>query len=396
MTKEFDKKLKNTCAYHLNCLSSHTDIVTDRISMEITEKNNFCVILAGGRGRRLWPTSRHTYPKQFVDFFGMGKTMLQTTFDRFVKILPIENIYVCTCKEYLPLVKEQLSGLPEENIMLEPIHRNTAPSVAWANMRILRRDPDANIIITPSDQLVLNEQSFYHSIDVGIGYVTENNVLLAMGVKPTRPEPGYGYIQLGDLSCKPEVYKVKSFTEKPEREFAKMFMESGEFYWNTGIFISNASHLIHCFEGLFPTVLRNLKVEKPDYTLEEELAYVEENYPRYPNLSLDYAVLEQSRNVYVMKCDFGWADLGTWHSMYEAFSKVENDNVVLDSQVELEDCRNNIIKLPKDRLGVFNGLDGFIVVEHDNVLMICKKGDSSALVKKYANEVQIKYGDEFV
>lgn len=396
MTKEFDKKLKNTCAYHLNCLSSHTDIITDRISMEITEENNFCVILAGGRGRRLWPTSRHTYPKQFIDFFGMGKTMLQTTFDRFVKILPIENIYVCTCKEYLPLVKEQLPGLPEENIMLEPIHRNTAPSVAWANMRILRRDPDANIIITPSDQLVLNEQSFYHSIDVGIGYVTENNVLLAMGVKPTRPEPGYGYIQLGDLSCKPEVYKVKSFTEKPEREFAKMFMESGEFYWNTGIFISNASHLIHCFEGLFPTVLRNLKVEKPDYTLEEELAYVEENYPRYPNLSLDYAVLEQSRNVYVMKCDFGWADLGTWHSMYEAFSKVENDNVVLDSQVELEDCRNNIIKLPKDRLGVFNGLDGFIVVEHDNVLMICKKGDSSALVKKYANEVQIKYGDEFV
>ncbi len=396
MTKEFDKKLKNTCAYHLNCLSSHTDIVTDRISMEITEKNNFCVILAGGRGRRLWPTSRHTYPKQFIDFFGMGKTMLQTTFDRFVKILPIENIYVCTCKEYLPLVKEQLPGLPEENIMLEPIHRNTAPSVAWANMRILRRDPDANIIITPSDQLVLDEQSFYHSIDVGIGYVTENNVLLAMGVKPTRPEPGYGYIQLGDLSCKPEVYKVKSFTEKPEREFAKMFMESGEFYWNTGIFISNASHLIHCFEGLFPTVLRNLKVEKPDYTLEEELAYVEENYPRYPNLSLDYAVLEQSRNVYVMKCDFGWADLGTWHSMYEAFSKVENDNVVLDSQVELEDCRNNIIKLPKDRLGVFNGLEGFIVVEHDNVLMICKKGDSSALVKKYANEVQIKYGDEFV
>jgi mannose-1-phosphate guanylyltransferase len=263
-------------------------------------------------------------------------------------------------------------------------------------MRILKRHSEANVIVVPSDQLVLDEERFIYCLNVGLGYVSENNVLLAMGVKPTRPEPGYGYIQLGDLSCKPDVYMVKSFTEKPEREFAKMFMESGEFYWNTGIFISNASHLIHCFEGLFPTVLRNLKVEKPDYTLEEELAYVEENYPRYPNLSLDYAVLEQSRNVYVMKCDFGWADLGTWHSMYEAFSKVENDNVVLDSQVELEDCRNNIIKLPKDRLGVFNGLDGFIVVEHDNVLMICKKGDSSALVKKYANEVQIKYGDEFV
>lgn len=364
--------------------------------METTKRNNFCVILAGGRGRRLWPTSRDGHPKQFIDFFGTGKTILQTTFDRFVKILPVENIYVCSCKEYLPLVREQLPGLPEENIMLEPIHRNTAPSVAWANMRILRRDPNANIIVTPSDQLVIDEPAFHHGINVGIDYVSENDVLLAVGAKATRPEPGYGYIQLGDQTCKPEVYKVKSFTEKPEREFAKMFMESGEFYWNTGIFIANARHLIRCFEDIFPTVLRNLKVEKPDYTYEEELAYVEENYPRYPNLSFDYAILEQSRDVYVMKCDFGWADLGTWHSMYEAMSKVENDNVVLDSQVEMEDCHNNIIKLPKDRLGIFNGLDGYIVVEQDNVLLICRKGDSSALVKKYASEVRIKYGDDFV
>jgi len=364
--------------------------------MEITEKNNFCVILAGGRGQRLWPASRKEYPKQFMDFFGTGKTMLQTTFERFARILPKENIYICTCKEYFQLVKDQLPELLEKNIMQEPIHRNTAPSVAWATMRVLRRNHDANIIITPSDQLVLDENSFYRSITVGLGYVAENDVLLAMGVKPTRPEPGYGYIQLGDLSCKPDVYQVKSFTEKPERDFAKMFMESGEFYWNTGIFISNARHLIETFKGVFPIVLRNLNVENPNYTDEEELAYVEANYPRYPNLSLDYAILEQSRDVFVMKCDFGWADMGTWHAIYEAMSKVENDNVVLDSQVEMEDCRNNIIRLPKDRLGVFSGLDGYIVVEQDNVLMICKKGDSSALVKKYANEVQIKYGDEFV
>ena len=364
--------------------------------MELTERNNFCVILAGGRGRRLWPASRNAYPKQFIDFFGTGKTLLQTTFDRFLRILPTENIYICTCKEYLELVKKQLPFLPEENIMLEPVHRNTAPSVAWANMRILRRDPQANVIISPSDQLVLDEVSFFRSVAVGIGYVSENDVLLAMGVKPTRPEPGYGYIQLGDLSCKPEVFKVKSFTEKPEREFARMFMESGEFYWNTGIFISNARHLIKNFERLFPEVLRNLKVESPDYTLEEELVYVEANYPRYPNLSLDYAILEQSQDVYVMRCNFGWADLGTWHAMYEAMSRVEDDNVVLDSRVELEDCHNNIICLPKDKIGVFNGLDGYIVAEQDNVLLICKKGDSSSLVKKYASEVQIKYGDEFV
>ena len=364
--------------------------------MEITERNNFCIILAGGRGRRLWPTSRNERPKQFLDFFGTGKTMLQSTFDRFAKILPKENIYICTCKEYLHLVQEQLPGVQMLNILLEPIHRNTAPSVAWANMRILQRDPHANIVITPSDTLVIDEASFYRSIKVGIGYVMENDVLLAMGVKPTRPEPGYGYIQLGDLSCKPDVYKVKSFTEKPEREFAKMFMESGEFYWNTGIFISNARFLIATFEHIFPSVLRNLKVEHPDYSYEKELEYVEENYPRYPNLSLDYAVLEQNKDVYVMKCDFGWADMGTWHAIYEAMSKVKDDNVVVNSQVEMEDCHNNIIKLPKDRLGVFSGLEGYIVVEQDNVLMICKKGDSSSLVKKYANEVQMKYGDNFV
>ena len=322
--------------------------------------------------------------------------MLQTTFNRFANILPKENIYICTCKEYLELVKEQLPEVPEINIMLEPIHRNTAPSVAWAAMRILQRNSDANIIISPSDQLVLDEGAFNHSMSVGVSYVSENDVLLAMGVKPTRPEPGYGYIQIGDLSCKPEVFKVKSFTEKPERDFAKMFMESGEFYWNTGIFISNARFLLEAFEKIFPEVLRSLRYNHPGYTLDEELEYVEQNYPRYPNLSLDYAILEQSDNVYVMKCNFGWADMGTWHAIYEAISKVEDDNVILDSHVEMEDCRNNIIMLPKDRLGVFSGLDGYIVVEQDNVLMICKKGDSSALVRKYASEVQIKYGNEFV
>ena len=364
--------------------------------MEKTESKNFCVILAGGRGRRLWPASRNAYPKQFMDFFGTGKTMLQTTVDRFCKILPKENIYICTCREHLPIVKEQLPCLTDENILVEPIHRNTAPSVAWANMRILKRNPEANIIVAPSDQLVIDEESFFRSVTVGLGYVSENDVLLAMGVKPTRPEPGYGDIQVGDLSCKPDVYRVKSFTEKPERDFAKMFMESGEFYWNTGIFISSARHMIMCFESIFPVVLRNLRLNHPNYTYEEEMAYVEENYPRYPNLSLDYAILEQRRDVFVMKCDFGWADLGTWHAIYEAMSKVDDDNVVLDSLVEMEDCHNNIIRLPKGRLGVISGLDGYIVVEHENVLMICKKGDSSSLVRKYASEVQMKYGEEFV
>lgn len=370
---------------------------TKILMMEITDKKNYCVILAGGRGQRLWPVSREQHPKQFLDLFGTGRTLLQSTYDRFAKILPPENILICTCAGYLDLVKEQLPKVVTRNIIVEPIHRNTAPSVAWAAMRILHQTPDANIVVSPSDQLILNEASFAHSIDIGIGYVKENNVLLAMGVKPTRPEPGYGYIQLGDLSCKPDVYKVKSFTEKPERDFARMFMESGEFYWNTSIFISSAYHLLDTFEHVFPSVLRKLRYENPNYTEEEEAKFVAENYSRYPNLSLDYAILEQSdNNVFVMKCDFGWADLGTWHAIYEVMHKVNDDNVVMDSEVILEDCKNNIIKLPKGKLGVFNGLEGYIVAEEDGVLLICKKSDNSSMVKKYVNEVRIKYGDEFV
>jgi len=363
--------------------------------MKISQKN-FCVILAGGRGSRLWPSSRQEMPKQFLDFFGMGSTQLQQTFARFARILPKENILVCTNKQYEPIVREQLPDLVSENLMIEPVNRNTAPSVAWSAMRILNTCADANIIISPSDQLVNNEVSFEHSLETGIGYVSEHEVLLAMGVHPTRPEPGYGYIQMGDMSCKPDVYRVKSFTEKPERQFAKMFMESGEFFWNTGIFIVNGHYLIESFETIFPEVLRNLKHEKPGYTYDEEMAYVTERYSLYPNLSVDYAILEHSRHVYVMACDFGWADLGTWHAVYETLSRVEGDNVVVDSQVMIEDSHNNVIKLPKGKLGVINGLDGYIVADEGNVLLICKKGDSSALVRKYVNEVQMKYGDDFV
>ena len=357
---------------------------------------NYCVILAGGRGRRLWPSSREACPKQFIDFFGTGRTQLQATYDRVIKLLPKENIYICTCKEYLDIARQQLPEVPERNVMVEPIHRNTAPSVAWAAMRIHKKNPEANVLVLPSDQMVLNESSFLRNVEIGFNYVSENDVLLVMGVKPTRPEPGYGYIQLGDLNCKPDVYAVKSFTEKPEREFATMFMQSGEFYWNTGIFQDNVRYLLQSFEGIFQEVLRTLRYKKIEYTYEEEMAFVIENYPRYPNISLDYAVLEQGKNVFVMKCDFGWADLGTWHAIYESMSKVEGDNVIIDSDVMMEDCNNNVIKLPKGKVGVFNGLEGYIVADQGNVLMICKKGDDSSLVRKYVNEVRLKYGDEFV
>jgi len=359
--------------------------------------NLFCVILAGGKGKRLWPSSRVETPKQFMDFFGTGRTQLQATYDRFAKILPKEHIYICTCKEYEQKAQEQLPDLPTSNILVEPVNRNTAPSVAWAGRRIRREHgTNANIIITPSDQLVLNEELFHKNVLEGLEFVANHDILLTMGVIPTRPEPGYGYIQLGEQTELEDVYKVQSFTEKPEREFAKLFMESGEFYWNTGIYMANVRYLREAFLALFPELSHRLDDIRDDQSLEEELAFVNQYYPSYPNISLDYAILERSKNVHVMKCDFGWADLGTWHGIYECLQKGREDNVVIDSEVVLEDCSNNIIKLPKGKLGVINGLNGFIVAEQDNVLMICKKGDSSSMVKKYANEVGIRYGEDYI
>jgi len=310
--------------------------------------------------------------------------------------VPKENIFVCTNKEYAGIVKEQLPEITEDNIVIEPVSRNTAPSVAWADIRICQRNPEANILVTPSDQFVLNEEAFSKNVKTGFDFVAKHDIILTMGVKPTRPEPGYGYIQTGDATDASDVYCVKAFTEKPEREFAQMFLDSGEFLWNTGQFLSNARYMSECFEQLFPEVLSKLDAIHPNRTLEEEERFIREHYPSYPNLSIDYGVLERCKNVYVMQCDFGWADLGTWHSIYECMRKSEDDNVVIDSDVVLEDCRNNVIKLPKDRLAVINGLDGYIVAEKDNVLLICKKGDSSSLVRKYVNEVQIKYGDDYI
>ena len=359
--------------------------------------HTYCVILAGGKGRRLWPCSRNETPKQFLDFFGTGRTQLQQTFDRMVRIVSASHIYISTNQEYVALVKEQLPDVSDACILAEPIHRNSAPSIAWAAHRIGRLDADACIVVSPSDQAVLDEGAFQENITDGLQFVADNNCFLSMGVKPTRPEPGYGYIQIGEpVGGDDKLYSVKSFTEKPEREFAKMFMESGEFYWNTGLFLCNVRHLFHCFSSLMPTVLRSFDEQNPVFSIEAENEYIKENYPSYPNISLDDAILEKSGQAFVMRCDFGWADLGTWHSIYEAQSKGEEDNVVIDSDVIMENCHNNVVKIPKGKLAVLNGLEGFIVAEKDNVLLVCRKQDSSALIRKYVNEVQMKKGEEYV
>ena len=363
--------------------------------MKISEKY-FCVILAGGKGRRLWPSSREEQPKQFIDFFGAGRTLLQQTYERMLHIVPRQNIYVCTHTDYVHWVTEQLPDLPTDNVLAEPVSRNTAPSVAWAAYRISHVCPDAQVIITPSDQAVFDNDAFERDVNSCLDFVNKNDCLIAMGVKATRPEPGYGYIQMGDSVGLDGLYHVQSFTEKPERDFARMFVESNEFLWNSGIFLSNVRTMVTALRNILPVVLRLIDKEGETVTLEEERLFVRNNFSKFPNLSIDNAILEQSKPVYVMKCSFGWADLGTWHSIYESMQKGKDDNVVIDSEVLLEDSRDNIVKMPKGHLAVIQGLEGYIVAESGDVLLICKKGDSSALIRKYVNEVRLKYGDEFM
>ena len=349
--------------------------------------NLYCLILAGGKGRRLWPESRVSLPKQFIDFFGSGCTQIQQTYNRFRSFLPADHILVSTAADYVDLVKQQLPEVPECNILAEPLWRNTAPSVAWGAFRVSGFNPDASVIIAPADHLVMDQEKFSVAAVRASEFVSTHDSLLVMGVEPTRIEPGYGYIQK-DAPVADGIFRVRSFTEKPEREFARMFIESGEFYWNTGIFVAGVRYLINRFDTLMPQVLRNLDAGK--VTIEEENRFMKENFPVYPNVSMEQGVLEKTPDVTVMHCDFGWADLGTWHGIYEVEHKTEGDNVVLDSDVIIDDAHGNIIKVPKGHLAVINGLNGFIVVENGDTLLICPREDSSALIRKYSAEVEIR------
>jgi len=356
--------------------------------------HNYCVILAGGKGKRLWPESREGFPKQFLDIAGDGRTLLQQTFDRISKVIPVENIIVSTNERYKELVRAQIPELAADHILGEPVVRNTAPSLSWANHHITSHDPNARVVVLPSDQRIEKEDVFLSCILRGLDLVDKEDVVLTMGEKPTRPEPGYGYIQLGDRKGD-NVYSVKSFTEKPDRSFATMFMNSDEFYWNTGIFIGSNRVLRETFQKQLPHILGDYDRKYGERNPEHEEEYVRENFPSYPNMSIDQLVLEKSDNVYVMICGFGWADLGTWHSIYEFMSKGTKENIVLDSEILADDSECNIIKLPKNKLGIINGLKDFIVIDTDDVLLICKKEDSSALIRKYLSELQIKSGEKY-
>jgi mannose-1-phosphate guanylyltransferase len=363
--------------------------------METCRNNNYCVILAGGIGSRLWPYSRKKMPKQFLDFLGTGQTLLQLTYDRFLKIVPEDHIFISTNVRYRDIVKIQLPELVEKNILVEPTWRNTAPSMAWASHYISCIDPHANIVVAPSDQLILNEENFKKSIDRGLKFVNENHNILVLGVKPTRPDTAYGYVQIGDQCIEKGICKVKSFTEKPQKEFAEMFVQSGEFLWNTGLFLWNVETVLKSFMKMSPALAEKLGRLNGDMTPEEEVDTVCNDYSSCPNISLDTGILERSDNIYVQTCNFGWVDFGTWRSLYDAAEKEENGNVLIDTKARLYNCRNNIIHMSDGKLAVLQDLDGYVVIDEGNVLMVCKEGDA-ATIRKMVNDVQLEYGDEYL
>lgn len=360
----------------------------------MSNKDNYCVIMGGGIGSRFWPFSRKALPKQFLDFFGTGRSLLQQTYDRFNKIIPTENILVVTNDMYADLVKYQLPELTSEQILLEPTRRNTAPCIMWAAYHIRALNPNANIVVAPSDHLILKEGEFLEAVQKGLEFVSQSDKLLTLGIKPNRPETGYGYIQIAEKEGD-NFYKVKTFTEKPELELAKVFVESGEFYWNSGLFLWNVNSIIKAGEKNLPELSNVLSVGVSVYNTPEEKIFIDENFPLCPNISIDIGIMEKADNVYVSLGDFGWSDLGTWGSLYDLSPKDNNQNVVLKGESLLYNSKGNIVVLPKNKLAVIEGLDDYLIAESDNVLLICKKNEEHT-IRKYVNDAQIKLGDEYI
>jgi mannose-1-phosphate guanylyltransferase len=357
-------------------------------------KNSYCVIMGGGIGSRFWPFSREDRPKQFLDFFGIGRSLLQMTVDRFARLIPVENIYIVTNRRYAALVKEQLPLLREEQILLEPTRRNTAPCIAYASYRIRARDPRANIVVAPSDHLILKEDEFVKEIEKALNFVSGRPSLVTLAIRPSRPETSYGYIQSSD-TYDGEFIKVKTFTEKPDLELAKVFQESGEFFWNSGLFVWNVDAILAAIHQFLPDISARFDTGLDKFNTPEEAAFIAEHFGYCPNISIDYGVMEKADNVYMLCVDFGWADLGTWGSVFDIAPRDESNNAVLKTRALLYETSDNIVALENPgRLVVVQGLKNYIIAESGNVLLICRKAEEQR-IKQYMADAQIKFGDEF-
>ena len=352
--------------------------------------------MAGGVGARFWPMSKTARPKQFIDILGTGETLIQSTFNRFTKICPVENIYIVTSEIYRDLVKQQLPLVTDEQVLGEPMRRNTAPCIAYANYKILNKNPEANIVVAPSDHIISKEENFVESILAGLDATAHNDWLLTIGIQPTRPDTGYGYIQFDENSTfDKRISKVKTFTEKPQLDLAISFLKSGDFLWNSGIFIWSLQSIMKAFEKYLPEVNDVFKEGNGKYDTPEESAFISTAYTIVKNISIDYGVMEKAGNVFVLSADLGWSDLGTWGSLYENRPKDKNGNAIVGSNVMAYDLNNCIVNMPKDKLVVLQGLEDYIVVEDDNVLLVCRKQDEQE-IRRFVNDVKVEKGEGFV
>lgn len=366
----------------------------------MTRQNNYCVIMAGGIGSRFWPLSKNRMPKQFLDVLGTGKSFIRSTFERFLPIIPAENFLVVTSASYKTLVLEHLPELKPEQVLTEPVRRNTAPCIAYAACRIAAADPEACMVVAPSDHLITGEAEFQQIVREGLAFVDGTEKLLTIGIRPSRPETGYGYIQI-DTAVRPEtagtsICKVKTFTEKPDLEMAKIFVESGEFFWNSGIFVWSAAGILKALGTYLPEIAAGFGDGTGKYGTPEEQAFIDAVYPACENISIDYGVMEKSPDVYVRCGDFGWSDIGTWGSLYQHAAHDGQGNAFGGGgHVAAYGTRGTVVNIPAGKVAVVEGLENYLVVEKDNALLICRR-ENEQNIRNYVEDVKYRFGEEFI
>ena len=358
-------------------------------------KHHYVAIMAGGIGSRFWPMSRSNYPKQFLDILNTGQTLIQQTFHRFAKFIPAENIYVITLQEYMGIVKKQLPEIPEENILGEPSRKNTAPCVAYISFKLLQKDPSASLIVAPADHLIPEEEKFTATCKKALDFVDNMNALVTLGIQPTHPNTGYGYIQYEQAEAMPGVNKVKTFTEKPNPDLARTFIASGDFLWNAGIFVWRAKTVLAAFEKHLPEIYEVFAAEKDKFNTAEEHAAIEEIYPQCTTISIDFGIMEKAENVFVIPSSFGWSDLGTWNSAWESMEKDRSGNAIAGKHVMTVEASNCMVHVPDHKLVLLEGLEDYIVVDTKDVLLICKK-DKEQEIKDYVAEVKRHKGEKYL
>jgi mannose-1-phosphate guanylyltransferase len=358
-------------------------------------KDHCVAIMAGGIGSRFWPMSRTNFPKQFLDILNTGRTLIQATYDRFAHFISNENIYVVTTTQYRDIVARQLPELKPENILCEPARKNTAPCIAYISYKLRELNADANLICAPADHVILDPAEFKRTCLEALDFTENIRGLVTLGIKPTYPNTGYGYIQYEQHAVSENVYKVKTFTEKPDEELAKTFLASGDFLWNAGIFVWKVKNIVAAFEKFLPEIHEVFDAEKNNFNTPLEKEAIERIYPLCVNISIDYGIMEKADNVYIIPSSFGWSDLGTWASAYDNLEKDYLENAVAGNNIIIIDATKNIVHSENNKLVLLQGLDNFIVVDTHDVLLICKK-DKEQDIKEYVAEVKRNKGDKYL